>query len=88
MKSYPFSGAIASLGIYTVLTMTVTYQFGKLVDFIIMSSKTKDDLMKFAVALVGLMALFGICNFSRIYLMMVAGKSNVKLSYIPHEFLM
>ncbi|KAL0280768.1 UNVERIFIED_CONTAM: hypothetical protein PYX00_001970 [Menopon gallinae] len=73
-------GAMVSLGIYTVLTMTVTYQFGKLVDFIIVTRRTKDDLIKFAAVLGGLLALFGICNFSRIYLMIVAGhKITLKL---------
>lgn len=74
-EKWKLTGAIAFLIVSSTVTMAVPFCLGKIIDVIYTEdkAKTRDNLNKLSLALLGVFILGGICNFGRIYFMSTSG---------------
>lgn len=74
-EKWKLTGAVAFLMVSSSVTMVVPFCLGKIIDLIYSpdSEKTKENLNRVCLTLLGVFIIGAICNFSRIYLMSTSG---------------
>ena len=74
-EKWRLTSAVAFLIVSSTITMAIPFGLGKIIDIIYTADqeKTKENLSRVSLALVGIFVIGAICNFSRIYLMSTSG---------------
>lgn len=74
-EKWTLAGAILLLIVSSTVTMAVPFCLGKIIDIIYTTDerKTRENLTKLSLALLGVFIVGGICNFGRVYLMSTTG---------------
>lgn len=74
-EKWRLTSAVAFLIVSSTVTMAVPFCLGKIIDIIytVDREKTKENLGRVSLALLGIFVVGAICNFSRIYLMSTSG---------------
>ncbi|OXA59539.1 ATP-binding cassette sub-family B member 10, mitochondrial [Folsomia candida] len=76
-EKWTLTGAITLLLVSSVVTMSIPFCLGKVIDIIYTGDNpetTKDNLKKVSLALLGVFLIGGLCNFGRTYLMQLSGQ--------------
>lgn len=74
-EKWKLTGAILFLIVSSAVTMAVPFSIGKIIDIIYTENhdKSRENLNKVGLILLGVFILGAICNFGRIYLMSTSG---------------
>ncbi|KAG8280910.1 ATP-binding cassette sub- B member 10, mitochondrial [Homalodisca vitripennis] len=76
-ERWKLAGAIVLLLVSSTVTMAIPFALGKVIDIIYTedSKQMKSNLNALCATLLGVFILGGLCNFGRVYLMNLSGKS-------------